>query len=96
MRKCYAGEEREALDLFLNRFRSATLPRKKEMLEGLYRQHADVQLTRKELKRINKLYHRQLVKRTLLRRIVALWILTIPASAALGGLLYSLAGAFGA
>jgi len=96
VRKCYAGEEREALDLFLNRFRSATLPRKKEMLEGLYRQHADVQLTRKELKRINKLYHRQLVKRTLLRRIVALWILTIPASAALGGLLYRLAGAFGA
>lgn len=96
VRKCYAGEEREALDLFLHRFRSATLPRKKELLEGLYRQHADVQLTRKEIQRIHKLYHRQLVKRTLLRRIVAFWILTVPVSAALGGLLYHLAGAFGA
>jgi len=93
VRKCHEGEDREALDLFLNRFRSATLPRKKEMLEGLYRERGGVQLTRKELRRIHKHYHRQLVKRTLMRRIVAFWILTIPAAAILGGLLYRLAQA---
>ena len=95
VRKCYAGEDKEALASFLNRFQGATPPRRQEMLEALYREHGDVQLTQEDLKRLDALYRRHIIKRALLRRIIALWVLTIPVSGLLGALLYRVSSEFG-
>jgi PiT family inorganic phosphate transporter len=84
VRKCYIGEDPKALETFLQRFQGATLGRKREMLEALYRQRGNVRLTRKDLQRMDQLYRRQLVKRSLVRRILIMWVLTIPVSAGLG------------
>jgi PiT family inorganic phosphate transporter len=91
VRKCYAGEDKEALERFLNRYQGATLPHKRDMLEGLYREHGEVSLSRKELKTINEAHHRQLLKRTLFKRIIGFWLLTIPTAGLLGGLIFFIA-----
>ena len=87
IRKCYAGEEADALERFLTQFQGATLARKRSMLDALFREHGAVQLSRKDLKRVRNVYHRQMVKRTLFRRIIAFWVLTIPATGLLGAFL---------
>lgn len=90
IRKCHDGKDIQALESFLQRFQGATLPKKHQMLDALYREHGEVRLTPKEIRRINKLYHRGLVKRSLFRRILGFWILTIPSAALLGALMISI------
>lgn len=94
VRKCYAGANKEVLDRFLTRFQGATPPSRREMLDALYRERGDVQLTRDDLKHLDTLSHKQMIKRSLVQRIVVLWILTIPAAGTLGGLLYQISRAF--
>jgi PiT family inorganic phosphate transporter len=88
IRKCYAGEDRAALEQFLRRYQGATLPRKRDMLDGLYQERGKIYLSNKELKTINEAQHRELLKHTLFKRIIGFWLLTIPAAALLGGILY--------
>jgi PiT family inorganic phosphate transporter len=92
VRKCYAGANKEALNSFLSRFQGATPPRRREMLDSLYREHGDVQLSREDLKHLDTLSYKQVIKHSLVQRIVVLWMLTIPATGLIGGLLYQLAG----
>lgn len=94
IRKCYAGEDRLSLDRFLARFQRASLARKKVMLEEMEQAHGDLRLTPRELQRVNDLYRQQLVKRALVHRILLFWLLTLPVTATLGGLLYLLLAYF--
>jgi len=92
IRKCHAQADQETLVDFLGRFQGATLKSRREMLDELYREHGPVVLTAEEQRGIHTLYHRRLVQRELLWRILLFWVLTIPISALLGGLLYRLSG----
>ena len=94
IRKAYAGENRQNLERFLGRFQRASLMRKRAMLADLERERGEAQLTDKELQRVHRLYHRQLVKRVLVGRILLFWLLTLPVTGLLGAAwFYLLAGA---
>lgn len=90
IRKCYDGQDSTSLDQYLDRFQGATLQHKREMLDSLYREHEGVQLNRNELQQMDGLYQQELVKRTLFRRIIAFWLLTLPIAAVMGALLFQL------
>ncbi|HSX84396.1 MAG TPA: hypothetical protein VLE50_03275, partial [Cellvibrio sp.] len=48
----------------------------------------EVPLTKKDRKRLKKIYRQELVKRKHLYRIAAAWVITVPASAVLGALMF--------
>jgi len=85
----HAGQDAATLDAFLLRFEAAEVADKGRMLKDLKRKAAlpDL-LTKQERKGLRKLYRRDLVKRSLFMRIVAAWLITVPASALMGALLY--------
>jgi PiT family inorganic phosphate transporter len=62
------------------------------MLKELKRQaklHTDTSLlTKKERKSLKKVYRQELVKRSHLYKIAAAWLVTVPLSGILGGLLF--------
>ena len=92
IRKCHEQCDDDRLDAFLQRFRGATLPKKKRMLKALFQEHGAVHLDNEERRNIHQRYHRELLRRPLLRRIVIAWILTIPAAGLLGGIVFHLSG----
>jgi PiT family inorganic phosphate transporter len=85
----YTGENQRTLDAFLARFEDAVVSEKGRMLKELKKKRRDTKLlTKEERKSLRKLYRRELVKRSLILRIVAAWLVTVPVSATLGALLY--------
>jgi len=85
----HADQDAATLDSFLTRFEAAEIAEKGRMLKELKRNAALPELlTKKERKGLRKLYRRELVKRSLFMRIVAAWLITVPASALMGALLY--------
>lgn len=85
----HAGQDAATLDGFLTRFEAAEIVEKGRMLKELKRKAALPELlTKKERKGLRRLYRRELVKRSLFMRIVAAWLITVPASALMGALLY--------
>ncbi len=84
----HQGEDRAVVEAFLERFREAPLGEKREMLQQLKRRSAAATLDKAERKRLRKVYRQQLVKRSALMKIVAAWLITVPASGLLAGILY--------
>lgn len=82
------GEEREQLRLFLNDFRNAPVEEMRDMLKKAKKHPEEVPLRKRERKRLKKIYRQELVKRQHLYRIVAAWIITVPASAAMGAAMF--------
>jgi PiT family inorganic phosphate transporter len=83
----HEGEDRERLRPFLDDFRNASV----EEMEGLLQQakkKKQVPLSKKERKRLKKIYREEMVKRSHLTRIVAAWIITVPASACMAAILF--------
>lgn len=80
-------EERERLRPFLDDFRNASV----EEMENLLKQakkKKQVPLSKKERKRLKKIYREEMVKRSHLTRIVAAWIITVPVSACMAAILF--------
>ena len=88
IRMHHAGQDKEVVDRFLDDFLRATLERKREMLDSLKRHTAAADLSKFERKQLKRVYREDLVKRSELVKIVAAWLVTVPASAALGALIY--------
>ncbi len=92
IRMHHMGEDHERVDLFLARFQSAALESKRQMLRELKAQAAGrpapVALSRWERKRLKKVYRQELVKRSEVLKIVAAWVITVPATALLASLLF--------
>lgn len=86
----HSGSDKEQVEAFLNRFASADVKEKKEMLNQLKAHTADVLLTKKEYKKMRKVYKGELVKRTAVTKIVAAWLITVPASALMAAGIYLL------
>lgn len=86
----HSGSDKEQVEAFLNRFAGADVKAKKEMLNQLKAHTADVLLTKKEYKKMRKVYKGELVKRTAVTKIVAAWLITVPASALMAAGIYLL------
>lgn len=82
----------EKIAAFLNEFKKASIDKKGLMLKELKLQAKIEQehsfLTKKERKSLKKVYRQELVKRSHLYKIAAAWLITVPLSALLAGLLF--------
>jgi len=81
----HQGQEREIVEAFTRRFDKASLAEKGRMLQELKTQSLenDPHLTKKERKGLKKVYRQELVKRSIILKVVAAWIITVPATALL-------------
>ncbi len=84
----HAGLEREKLQKFLKNFEKASVEDMKLMLKQAKKNKEDVPLTKKERKRLKSVYKEELVKRASIKKIIAAWIITVPASAILASILF--------
>lgn len=83
----HEGEERERLRPFLEDFRNASVEEMENLLAQA-KQKKQVPLSKKERKRLKKIYSEEMVKRSHLTRIVAAWIITVPVSACIAAMLF--------
>ncbi|WP_339801159.1 inorganic phosphate transporter [uncultured Marinobacter sp.] len=82
------ASEQERLQPFLDDFRNASVEEMEALLKDARKNKQAIPLSKKERKRLKKIYREELVKRSHLVRIAAAWIITVPASACLAALLY--------
>lgn len=82
--------DQAALDAFMARFTAATIEERGAMLAQLKRDFKQKQgpdyLEKSERKLLRKAHRKELVKRSLVLRIIATWIITVPASALLAAM----------
>jgi PiT family inorganic phosphate transporter len=82
--------DQAALDEFMTRFSAATIEERGYMLARLKQDFKQRQgpnyLEKSDRKRLRKQHRKELVKRSLVLRIIATWIITVPASALLAAL----------
>lgn len=88
IRDHHQGQDQAEIDLFIQKFEKASLADKKIMLAQLKQKDAEVALSKKERKSLNKVYQKELVKRSAFLKIVAAWVITVPASALLAAIIY--------
>lgn len=81
-------QDEQVIEKFLLDFKAAPLEQKRKMLKQLKQHSAKADLTKKERKKLRKLYKHELVKRSQFMKIAAAWLITVPASALLAALLY--------
>lgn len=84
----YEGPEREKIRRFLETFKKSSLEDMDRMLKLAKKNKMEIPLKKKERKRLKRVYKEELVKRSALSKIVAAWIITVPASALLGAIIF--------
>jgi len=84
----HSGEDHDVIEAFLDEFRRASVEEKGRMLCELKKHKTEAELTKKERKGLKKVYRNELVKRTALMKIVAAWVITVPASGLMAAALY--------
>jgi PiT family inorganic phosphate transporter len=84
----HEDDDPEAVEHFLLEFKGASLKKKGVMLQQLKDDSAKAHLTKKERKSLRRVYRQELVKRSALLKIVAAWVITVPASACLAAIIY--------
>lgn len=82
------GEESAKLQKFLSNFQTATVEEMEKMLKQAKVQKKELGLKKEYRKKMKKLYSEKLVKRSAVKKIVAAWIITVPASASLAALVF--------
>ena len=95
--EAHQGGSATKVQEFLTRFRKASVRQKGMLLKGLKRKVALGQLeldlpkfNKKEKKQLKKVYKEELVKRSALNKIVATWVITVPAAALLSAGVFAL------
>uniref|UniRef100_UPI00356375A8 inorganic phosphate transporter n=1 Tax=Hydrogenophaga sp. TaxID=1904254 RepID=UPI00356375A8 len=89
----HQGEDRGEVEAYLLRFEAAEVQEKKRMLADMKRRTKALEtegaiFDKSERKAFKKAYKKELVKRSTVLRIVAAWIITVPATAVLAALLF--------
>ncbi len=84
----HSDDEKQEVQNFLIDFRKASIDDKRIMLKQLKQRSAPADLTKKERKGLKKVYKKELVKRSAVMKIVAAWIITVPASGLMAAVLY--------
>ena len=82
------GRDEAEVEEFLIQFQKASLDEKALMLKQLKEHSAMAELSKKERKGLKKVYRTELVKRSALLKIVAAWVITVPASGLMAAMLY--------
>lgn len=88
IRSHHEGQDQSQVEAFLARFELASFEEKGEMLKQLKQLKGDAELTKRERKSLTRVYKHDLVKRSALLRIVAAWLITVPASGAMAAMAY--------
>ena len=89
IREHHVDDEPEAVDGFLERFEAADVIEKGNMLRTMKSQSGGERLLAKRERRGLRRVHRvELVKRTLLLRIAAAWVITVPVAAVLAAMFF--------
>ncbi len=83
----HQDDEPEVVEAFLNEFEAANITEKGIMLKQL-KQKKGPHLAKKERKQLKKVYRKELVKRSILLKIAAAWIITVPVAAMMAAMLY--------
>lgn len=93
VRAAHAGRDAAEVEEYLQKFEAAPVKEKQRMYAEMKLRAAEVEredpLARKERKAIKKVTEKELVKRSVLLRIVMAWIITVPATAVLAAGLYA-------
>jgi inorganic phosphate transporter, PiT family len=90
----HQGADRGEVEAYLKRFEAAEVSEKKRMLAEMKKRAKQRELAegavlaKKEQKAMKKAYKKELVKRSTVMRIVAAWIVTVPATAVLAAILF--------
>ena len=87
----HQNSDPEETEAFLVAFKKASIDEKGLMLKTLKQQAKQQEatlLTKQERKSLQKVYRQQLVKRSHLYRIAAAWLITVPLSGVLAGIIY--------
>ncbi len=89
----HAGRDREEIEAYLRKFEAASVKEKQRMYAEMKMRAAEVEredpLAKRERKAIKKVTQKELVKRSVLMRILMAWIITVPATAVLAAGLYA-------
>ncbi len=89
IRDHHADQDQATVEAFLKRFESADVIAKGEMLREMKAQAAsDRLLGKKERKALGRVHRVELVKRNLLLRIAAAWLITVPLAAVLAAMFF--------
>jgi len=84
----HQDQDEAVVESFLLEFKTASISDKASMLKQLKQHSARAELTKKERKQLKKLYRQELVKRSHLMKIVAAWVITVPASGLMAAIIY--------
>ncbi len=84
----HQGKDKLEVEGFLQEFDSANLEEKRLMLVQMKMNTAKAELSKKERKRLKKVYRHELVKRSALLKIAAAWVITVPVSGILAAMLF--------
>ena len=89
IRDHHADQDPVAVEAFLNRFEAADVIAKGEMLREMKAKTAPERLLgKKERKALGRVHRVELVKRNLLFRIAAAWVITVPLAAVLAAMFF--------
>lgn len=99
VRAGHQGEDRAEVEAYLARFEAAEVGEKKRMLAEMKKRAKAREIAegalfdKREQKAFKKAYKKEIVKRSVVLRIVAAWIVTVPATAVLAAVLYHVVAA---
>ena len=89
IRDHHAGQDEAAVAAYLARFEAADVATKGQMLRDMRKQAAtDRLLDKRERKGLGRVHRVELVKRNLLLRIAAAWVITVPLAALLAAMFF--------
>ena len=84
----HEDDDAEIVEAFLDEFDDASLDKKCIMLNQLKQDSAKAHLRKSERKKLRKVYRTELVKRSHLKRILAAWFITVPATGMMAALFF--------
>lgn len=86
------SDDDEVMRKYLERFRAAPLKQKKQMLQELKDKSTrrEAHISNRQRKGLKKIYKRELVKRSLVLKVIAAWVITVPAAAILAAVFFHL------
>ncbi len=88
IRDLHGEDAPDILDAFLNEYEAANLEEKGQMLKALKKDREHFALSKQDRKGLRKVYQKELVKRSMVYKVIAAWIITVPVAAMLAALIY--------
>jgi len=84
----HTGRDRSEVETFMEEFERGSIEEKRIMLKQLKKHRATAELSKSERRGLQKVYRKELVKRSALLKIAAAWIITVPAAGIMSALLF--------